>query len=133
MSMKTIKNTAAAAFALAVFSLSASAEGLIKRTILTQADLAGVDGMEVITGHYVVQPGGHFPLHTHHGDEHVIVSRGGTVMTADGQEIMLETGVGLSFARGVVHGGLTITGDTPLEIYTVHIVDKGKPLMVLVE
>jgi len=30
--------------------------------------------------------------------------------------------------RDVEHGGWTVVGDTPLKVFTVHVVDKGKPL-----
>jgi len=38
------------------------------------------------------------------------------------------TGAGTINPRDVPHGGLKIVGDTPLNLLTGHIVDKGKPL-----
>ena len=40
----------------------------------------------------------------------------------------IETGSVILNPRDFVHGGSTIVGDTPLRLFTVHIVDKGKPL-----
>jgi hypothetical protein len=28
----------------------------------------------------------------------------------------------------VKHGGFTVVGDTPLKLFTVHVVDKNRPL-----
>jgi hypothetical protein len=30
--------------------------------------------------------------------------------------------------RDALHGGFTVIGDTSLKLFTVHVVDKGKPL-----
>ncbi|MBS0399888.1 MAG: cupin domain-containing protein, partial [Proteobacteria bacterium] len=30
--------------------------------------------------------------------------------------------------RDVKHGGFKVVGDAPLKLFTVHIVDKGRPL-----
>jgi hypothetical protein len=40
----------------------------------------------------------------------------------------LPTGVTALNLRDVKHGGFTVVGDTPLKLFTVHVVDKGKPL-----
>ena len=32
------------------------------------------------------------------------------------------------YLREVKHAGFKVVGDTPLKLFTVHIVDKGKPL-----
>jgi len=40
----------------------------------------------------------------------------------------ITTGASLLNLRDVKHGGYKVIGDTPLKLFTVHIVDKGKPL-----
>lgn len=40
----------------------------------------------------------------------------------------LATGTTVLNLRDVKHGGYKIVGDTSLKLFTVHIVDKGKPL-----
>ena len=40
----------------------------------------------------------------------------------------LPTGASLLNLRDVKHGGFKVVGDTQLKLFTVHIVDKGKPL-----
>ena len=41
---------------------------------------------------------------------------------------MMVTGAAIFNLRGVFHSGYTVVGDKPLKLYTVHVVDKGKPL-----
>jgi hypothetical protein len=53
----------------------------------------------------------------------------GAMVQAPGKDpSMLPTGLTAMNLRDVKHGGFTVTGDTPLKLLTVHIVDKGKPL-----
>ena len=48
---------------------------------------------------------------------------------APGQEArMIATGATILNLRDVKHGGFKVVGDSPLKLFTVHIVDKGKPL-----
>ena len=39
-----------------------------------------------------------------------------------------QTGASVTNLRDVRHGGITVVGDTSLKLFTVHIVDKDKPL-----
>jgi len=41
---------------------------------------------------------------------------------------MMETGAPIFNLRGAFHAGFKVVGDKPLKLYTVHVVDKGKPL-----
>ena len=125
---KTVQRLAAISL-LAVVSGAASAENLIERTELNRADLSNVPQMEVVVARLVIMPGGTVPLHRHPGDEHAIVIQGGTARTLDGEDIAFSDSVALSFPRGMVHGGFTVTGDKPMIVTTVHVVDKGKPLV----
>jgi hypothetical protein len=40
----------------------------------------------------------------------------------------MPTGAAILNLRDVVHGGFVVVSDQPLKLFTVHIVDKGKPL-----
>jgi hypothetical protein len=40
----------------------------------------------------------------------------------------LPTGASLLNLRDVKHGGFKVVSEMPLRLFTVHIVDKGKPL-----
>ena len=122
-------------FALVLFG-SGLATGLVAQTLndspqrkeQKRADLTGAPGMEVIasTGEY--KPGDSIELHIHHGIEAAYVVQGATVQAPGKDPAMLPTGASLLNLRDVKHGGFKVVGDTPLKLFTVHIVDKGKPL-----
>ena len=110
-----------------VFPLNAE-EG-IKRTALHTADLSGADGMEVISSILEVPPGETIPRHFHNGIEAGMVLEGAMLENPGAQPQLLETGTDIFHLRGVIHGGATVVGDKTLKLFTVHIVDKGKPLL----
>ncbi len=124
----------AVAIAIPVLSIApALAGGEIVRTEVSRADLSGTENTEVIVAKLEMFPGASIPKHFHHGDEHVVVIEGGSVTLTDGKVIEFATGSALHFPAREVHGGFTASGDGPLIVYTMHIVEKGKPLMDLVE
>jgi len=67
-------------------------------------------------------------LHVHHGIEAAYVLQGASVQLPGKDPTMLATGTTVMNLRDVKHGGFTVVGDTPLKVFTVHVVDKGKPL-----
>jgi hypothetical protein len=64
----------------------------------------------------------------HHGIEAAYVVQGAMVQAPGRDATSLPTGVTALNLRDVKHGGFTVVGDTPLKLFTVHVVDKGKPL-----
>jgi len=44
------------------------------------------------------------------------------------QSVALATGATLLNLRDAKHAGFTIVGPTSLKLFTVHVVDKGRPL-----
>jgi quercetin dioxygenase-like cupin family protein len=106
----------------------AQAQEGMARTILNQADLSGAPGMEVISSILEVQPGATVPRHFHNGIEAGRVLEGGMIQLPGKEPEMLATGTPIFNLRGVMHAGWKVVGDKPLKLYTVHIVDKGKPL-----
>lgn len=99
-----------------------------QRTILNRADLEGSQNMEVISSLLVVQPGSAIPAHFHNGIESGRVIEGGLIQMPGKEPQMLESGSPIFNLRGVMHGGWTSVSDKPITLYTVHIIDKGKPL-----
>jgi quercetin dioxygenase-like cupin family protein len=93
-----------------------------------RADLSGAPGMEVIASTSEYRPGESIDLHIHHGIEAAYVVQGASVQSPDKEPTMLPTGASLLNLRDVKHGGFKVVGEVPLKLYTVHIVDKGKPL-----
>jgi quercetin dioxygenase-like cupin family protein len=129
MSLKTL-TAGAALFGLGVAStlLAQTLTDSPQRIEQKRADLSGAPGMEVIasTGEY--KPGESIELHIHHGIEAAYVVQGAMVQAPGRDPAPLPTGASLLNLRDVKHGGFKVVGETPLKLFTVHIVDKGKPL-----
>jgi quercetin dioxygenase-like cupin family protein len=114
-------------------ALSAMAQDGSTRTVLNRADLAGAPGMEVISSILEVQPGATVPRHFHNGIETGRVLEGGLIQMPGKEPVMLATGAPIWNLPGVFHGGFKVVSDRPLKLYTVHVVDKSKPLFDGVE
>jgi ChrR-like protein with cupin domain len=93
-----------------------------------RADLSGAPGMEVITSVREWKKGEFFRRHRHHGIDVAYVIQGSMIQVPGEAPVMLETGTPAINLRDVTHAGFEIVGDQPLKIFSVHIVDKGKPL-----
>jgi len=93
-----------------------------------RTDLSGAPGMEVIASVAEYKPGDSIELHSHHGVEATYVLQGASVQRPGKDPMALATGATVLNLRDVKHGGYKIVGDTSLKLFTVHIVDKGKPL-----
>jgi quercetin dioxygenase-like cupin family protein len=105
----------------------------IVRKVLQKADLTGKPDTQVIVTHVDLMPGSSVPLHTHPGDEFLYILKGGTVAAPGKPPIRFKAGQTVHFPRGKVHGGFTVEGTEPLSVVTIHIVDKGVPVMVPVK
>ena len=93
-----------------------------------RTDLTGAPGMEVIASITELKPGESIELHVHHGVEAAYVVQGATVQVPGKEPMMLRTGTTRMNLRDVKHGGFKVVGDTSLKLFTVHVVDKDKPL-----
>lgn len=93
-----------------------------------RADLSGAPGMEVITSIIEFKPGDEIGLHHHHGIEALYVIQGGTIQLPGKDPMPFPGSVAGMNLRDVKHGGFKVVGDTPIKLFTVHIIDKGKPL-----
>ena len=110
-----------------LFTLAASAQDSPYRKELKRGDLTGTN-MEVITSISEIKPGETSTLHIHHGEESYYFLEGGLIELPDGKQVPIPTGaIGMN-VRDVPHGAYKVVGDKTLELLTVHIVDKGKPL-----
>jgi hypothetical protein len=119
-------------FGMAGMLPASAAEG-IERNELSRADLSGVEGVEVIVSFQRLQPGARMARHIHYGDETVYALKGGSLEIPDGKIIPVVTGSTSRNIREVPHGGFMVAGEEYVEVLTIHIVDKGKPLVVVVE
>jgi quercetin dioxygenase-like cupin family protein len=93
-----------------------------------RADLSGAPGMEVIASTAEYKPGESIGLHFHHGVETAYVVQGASIQAPGQEPKTLATGTTIMNLRDVKHAGFKIVGDTSLKLFTVHVVDKGKPL-----
>ena len=93
-----------------------------------RADLSGAPAMEVIASVAEYKNGEAIELHLHHGIEAAYVLQGAAIQVPGAAPSALPTGATVLNLRDVKHGGYKVVGDTPLKLFTVHIVDKGKPL-----
>jgi len=109
-------------------AIPAIAQDSPARSELKRADLSGANGMEVISSIVEFQPGTEVPVHFHHGVDTAYVLQGTMIQPPGKAPVMVETGSSVLNLRGVAHGGFKVTGDKPLRLFTVHVVDKGKPL-----
>lgn len=122
--------------ALAVAIMAAApgfAQSEMKRQQLSRADLTGKADTEVIMTLLEAPPGASLPRHFHHGDEFLYVLSGGKVQPPGGDPIEMKPGATQHFAREVPHGGFAVVGEDTIKVLTIHIVDKGKPLVELVK
>lgn len=113
---------------IASVCLAATSSDSPNRKELKRADLSGAPGMEVISSIIEIKKGEQTPRHFHHGVEAGYVLQGSMVQYPGKDPVMMETGTSILNLRDAVHGGFTVVGDQTLRIFTVHTVDKDKPL-----
>ncbi|MBI3372958.1 MAG: cupin domain-containing protein [Betaproteobacteria bacterium] len=98
------------------------------RKEMRRVDLSGAPGMEVILSISEYKPGDALPAHFHHGIEAGYVVEGGMVEVPGKPAFAIPTGAPIMNLRDAPHAGFKIAGDKTVKLFTVHIVDKGKPL-----
>jgi quercetin dioxygenase-like cupin family protein len=93
-----------------------------------RTDLTGAPGMEVVVSLAEYKPGDQVALHVHHGVEAAYVIQGASMQVAGKPDRKYTTGDTILNLRDAQHGGFKVVGANSLKLFTVHIVDKGKPL-----
>lgn len=103
----------------------------IRRTNLLRNDLS-TPGRELIQVRVDFDPGAAFPAHNHPGEEIVYVIEGTLEYAVEGKPpLTLHAGEVLFIPAGVVHSAKNVGSGSGAELAT-YIVEKGKPLVVLV-
>ena len=105
-----------------------SAQDAPGRKEMRRVDLSGAPGMEVVLSISEYKPGDSLPAHLHSGIEAGYVLEGGMVEVPGKPAFAIPTGAPIMNLRDVPHAGFAIVGDKTIKLFTVHIVDKGKPL-----
>jgi quercetin dioxygenase-like cupin family protein len=104
----------------------------IKRTDLQRHDLS-VPGREAIQVRVDIGPGAAFGRHRHPGEEIIYVIEGSLVYELDGRPpVMLQAGDVLFVPAGTIHAARNVGTVNAAELAT-YVVEKGKPLLELVE
>ena len=104
----------------------------IKRTDLQRHDLS-VPGREVIQARVELDPGVPFPKHWHPGEEIIYVLEGTWEYTVEGTPpVTLKAGDVLFIPAGTIHSAKNVGSGNGAELAT-YVVEKGKPLVTLVE
>ncbi len=115
-----------AALPLLLLATGAFAQDGIKRTPLQKFDFP--DGYTTVTGTAEIQPGVSAGRHTHPGVETGYVLEGETVMSIEGQpDKVIKAGDSYTIPAGVPHDARA-TGDRPVKVLAVYIVERGKQL-----
>ena len=104
--------------------------GLI-RTEIQHAEFS-VPGREIIVSRVEIGPEAPAIRHKHPGEEIIYVLEGTIEYTIDGQApITIQTGEGLTVPAETVHANDTGTGNAV--VLATHVVEKGKPFLVLAD
>lgn len=104
----------------------------IKRTDLQRHDLSA-PGREAIQVRVEFAPGVSFPKHTHPGEEIIYVLEGSLEYQVEGKPpVTLKTGDVLFIPAGTIHSAKNVGSGIGAELAT-YVVEKGKPLVVLVK
>jgi len=115
--------------AMALLSIAATdSSDLSGRTELKRAELSAAPAMVVVSSIIEIRTGQEIARHLHHGIETGYVVQGSLVQYPGKEPTLLETGTVIMTARDVPHAGFKVVGREPLKLFTVHIVDKDKPL-----
>lgn len=93
-----------------------------------RGDIVCNSQMEVISSISTFKAGDKIPLHFHNGIETAYTIKGATLINDEGRQVIMKTGDTLITMRKKIHGGVTIAPQNELKLFTVHIVDKNKPL-----
>ncbi len=104
----------------------------VTRNDLQRHDLS-IPGREAIQTIVAIAPGVTAPRHSHPGEEIIYVLEGLLEYQLDGQPpVTLKAGDVLFIPAGVVHSAKNVGSGNGAELAT-YIVEKGKPLVVLVK
>lgn len=103
----------------------------VKRTDLQKHDLS-IPGREVVQALVEIGPGVTAPSHRHPGEEIIYVIEGVFEYTVEGKPVTVKAGEVLFIPSGAAHSAKNIGKGNAVELAT-YVVEKGKPLSVLVE
>jgi len=124
--------TLAAAASIFCASAAMAQQPGIRRVDLQRHDL-GVPGREVVQVRVEFDPGSVFPRHRHPGEEIIYILEGALEYQIEGKPAAVyKAGDALMIPAGTIHSVRNLGRDRAAELAT-YVVEKGKPLLELVE
>jgi quercetin dioxygenase-like cupin family protein len=133
--MKTTRITAVAVLVLGiglVLHVARAQQPGVKRTDLQRHDLS-VPGREVVQARVELDPGVSFPKHWHPGEEIIYVLEGSLEYQVEGKPpVTLKAGDVFFVPAGTIHSAKNVGSGPGAELAT-YVVEKGKPLVVVVK
>jgi quercetin dioxygenase-like cupin family protein len=133
--MNTIRTIAVSALIVGSglgLHMASAQQSQIRRTDLQRHDLS-VPGREVVQVLVELDPGVAFGRHWHPGEEIVYVVEGSLEYEVDGKPpVILKAGGVLFIPAGTIHAAKNVGRGNGAELAT-YIVEKGKPLVVMVK
>jgi quercetin dioxygenase-like cupin family protein len=127
-----MSTTSILAVAMLMMASAQTQQGGVKRTDLQRHDLS-IPGREAIQVRVDFDPGVVAPRHKHPGEEIVYVLGGTLEYRLEGQSpVTLKSGDVLFIPAGTIHE-VTNIGSGPASELATYVVEKGKPLVVLVK
>jgi quercetin dioxygenase-like cupin family protein len=131
MKQKKMKQLAIASMILFLSASAMAQQSGIKRTELQRHDLS-VPGRETVQARIDFEPGATFGKHSHPGEEIIYVLEGSFEYEVEGKPpVTLKAGDVLFIPAGTIHAAKNTGSSNSTELAT-YIVEKGKPLVVLV-
>jgi quercetin dioxygenase-like cupin family protein len=132
--MRTLRLAAIATLIVAVMLTLRVVQGQqagTRRTDLQRHDLSA-PGREVVQVRVDFEPGYVAPRHTHPGEEIIYVIEGSLEYEIGGRTTKVKAGDVLFVPAGVIHTAKNLGNGNAAELAT-YIVEKGKPLLTLVQ
>ena len=112
---------------LAITSALVAQNPAVKRTVVRTGDVS-VPGREAVIANVEIAPGGSVGRHTHPGDEiSYVVSGEGEILMEGKPPLKIKPGDGFVVPGGTKHDAHN-TGEQPLKLIAVYVVEKAKPL-----
>jgi quercetin dioxygenase-like cupin family protein len=127
MEKRTAVGLAMLTIGLAVTSALWAQNPAVKRTVVKTGDVS-VPGREAVIANVEIAPGGSVGRHTHPGDEiSYVVTGEGEILMEGKPPLKIKPGDGFVVPGGTKHDAHN-TGEQPLKLIAVYVVEKGKPL-----
>lgn len=106
----------------------------VKRTVLLQSDMRGVEGKEGYVVLAQIAPGASTGKHYHPGHEFNYVLEGEGMLEMEGRPpVSLKQGVPLHIDPRVVHNGKNTSTTVPLKVLIFYVLEKGQPIAISVK